>query len=78
MVKCEIVRRREGEREQQHFSHRCLATTHRYLATTTQELRMTIADSDSGITEDVDNTYFNPALYSTVEDDAVSTKSALV
>ena len=40
---------------------------------------MEIADSDSGITEDLENTYFNPALYSSnYEDDAVSTKSALV
>ena len=44
-----------------------------------QELRMTIADSDSGITEDLENTYFNPTLYSTnCEDDTISTKSALV
>lgn len=43
-----------------------------------QELRMEIDDSDSGITGDLD-TYFNPALYSTnMEDDTISTKSALV
>ena len=39
---------------------------------------MEIADSDSGITEDLD-TYFNPAvLNSRYEEDNVSTKSALV
>ena len=40
---------------------------------------MEIADSDSGITEDLDHTFFNPTLYSSnYEDDAISTKSALV
>ena len=39
---------------------------------------MELADSDSGITEDLE-TYFNPAAFhSRYDDDTVSTKSALV